>query len=318
MDLLGRKRSAKASHAPGPPAPFVVGAARSGTTMLRLMLDAHRELAIPPETQVVPEMISVSKEEGAGASEVAELLVTHRRFPDFDISAEDVRDRFSAIQPWDVGEAIREFFRLYAEKEGKPRWGDKTPGYSRYIKRIHKHLPEARFIHLIRDGRDVRLSQLGRGSDHPTPERHGRRWCKRVLAAREQGSEVPHYIEVRYEDLVLDTEPALKCLCGFLELDWDPGMLRFHERAHDRLSEIARDLPEGEELAEGRHRSHRTAEDRLHLHRLTSEPPRKDRVARWRSEMTVEDRAGFESEAGELLAELGYEVGNTEVVAQEA
>ena len=318
MRLPGQKRPKKPSHPPGPPAPFVVGAARSGTTMLRLMLDAHAELAIPPETQVVPEMISVSKEDGAGATEVAELLTTHRRFPDFDISADDVRSRFAAIEPWDVGEAIREFFRLYAEKEGKPRWGDKTPGYSRYIKKIQRHVPEARFIHLIRDGRDVRLSQLGRGSDHPTPERHGRRWRKRVLAAREQGESVPHYIEVRYEDLVLDTEPALRRLCAFLELEWDPGMLSFHERAQDRLSEIARDLPEGEELAEGRNRKHRTAEDRLHLHRLTSEPPRRDRVGRWRSQMSVEDRAGFETEAGDLLTELGYEVGNTEVVAQEA
>ena len=286
--------------------------------MLRLMLDSHSKLAIPPETQLVPELISASKEDGAGATEIAELLVTHRRFPDFDISAEDVRTRFAAIEPFDISEAIREFFRLYAEKEGKPRWGDKTPGYSRYIKKIHRHRPEARYNHLIRDGRDVRLSPLGRGSDHPAPDRHGRRWSKRVLAAREQGLNVPHYIEVRYEDLVLDTEPSLKRLCDFLELDWDPAMLTFHERARDRLSEIARDLPEGEELAEGRHRAHRTAEDRLHLHRLTAEPPRKDRVGRWRSQMSVEDRAAFESEAGDLLTELGYEVGNTEVVAQEA
>ena len=296
----------------------MVGAARSGTTMLRLMLDAHSELAIPPETQLVPELIEASKEDGADAEGIAELLITHRRFPDFDIQADDVRARFAAIEPFNISDAIREFFRLYAEKEGKPRWGDKTPGYSRYIKKIHRHLPEARFIHLIRDGRDVRLSQLGRGSDHPTPDRHGRRWRKRVLAAREQGSRVPHYIEVRYEDLVLDTEPALKRLCEFLELDWDPAMLSFHERAHERLSEIARDLPEGEELAEGRHRKHRTAEDRLHLHRLTAEPPRKDRVGRWRTQMSVEDRVAFESEAGELLVELGYEVGNTEVVAREA
>ena len=317
MAVLGKlARSAQGTDA-RPPAPFVVGAARSGTTMLRLMLDAHSELAIPPETQVVPELISASKKPGAGAADVAELLVNHRRFPDFEIEAAAVRERFAAIEPFDVSEAIREFFRLYAEKEGKPRWGDKTPGYSAYMKKIHRHLPEVRFIHLIRDGRDVRLSQLGRGSDHPTPERHGKRWRKRVLEAREQGAEVPHYTEIRYEDLVLDTETSLRRLCEFCELEWDPAMLTFHERAQGRLSEIARDLPEGEELAEGRRRASRTAEGRLHVHRLTAEPPRKDRVARWRSEMSPEDRAGFESEAGELLAELGYEVGNTEVVAPE-
>ncbi len=54
---------------------------------------------------------------------------------------------------------VRAFFELYAEKQGKPRWGDKTPGYTQHIRKISKVLPEARFIHLIRDGRDVTLSR---------------------------------------------------------------------------------------------------------------------------------------------------------------
>jgi hypothetical protein len=306
MPLLRRQRAASRSH---PPAPFVVGAARSGTTMLRLMLDAHSELAIPPETQFVPELIDAAKEPGTGPIQLAEMLVTHPRFEDFGIDADEIRRAFARIEPFEVGESIRAFFRLYAAKEGKPRWGDKTPAYALCMRKIYRNIPEARFIHLIRDGRDVRLSQLGRGSNHPTPEQHAQRWRRRVKKAREQGEDLPHYIEVRYEDLVADPEPQLRRLCEFCGLDWDPDMLRFHERAATRLEEIARPLVGGEKQRAKDRGGDRSAEERLHHHRLTSDPPRKDRIAQWRTKMSASDQTNFEAAAGDLLAELGYEVG---------
>lgn len=275
--------------------------------MLRLMLDAHSELAIPPETHFVPELIDAAEDADAGPIQLAEMLATHPRFGDFGIDDDEIKRAFTQIEPFEVGESIRAFFRLYAAKQGKPRWGDKTPAYALCMKKIHRKIPEARFIHLIRDGRDVRLSQLGRGSDHPTPEQHARRWRRRVQDARDQSTELSHYIEVRYEDLVADPEGQLRRLCEFCGLDWDPGMLRFHERAAPRLEEIARPLAGGE-----RHQAKggtRSAEERLHHHRLTSEPPRTDRIGKWRTKMSASDQADFEAGAGDLLAELGYEVG---------
>jgi Sulfotransferase family len=309
MPLLRRQRAASRSHPVHPPAPFVVGAARSGTTMLRLMLDAHSELAIPPETQFVPELIDAAKDPSAGPTQLAEMLVTHRRFADFGLDGGEVRRAFAEIEPFEVSEAIRAFFSLYAAKERKPRWGDKTPGYALCMRKIHRNIPEARFIHLIRDGRDVRLSQLGRGSDHPSPEQHARRWRRRVQKARDQGEYLPHYIEVRYEDLVADPESQLRRLCEFCSLDWDSDMLHFHERAASRLEEIARPLAGGEKVRANHQGTDRSAEERVHHHRLTSEPPRKDRIAQWRTKMSASDQAAFEAEAGDLLAELGYEVG---------
>jgi Sulfotransferase family len=288
MPLLSRQRASSRSQPAYPPAPFVVGAARSGTTMLRLMLDAHPELAIPPETLFLPELIDAAKEPGAGPAQLAEMLVTQRHFADFGIDSGEVTRAFGEIEPFEVGDAIRAFFNLYAAEQGKPRWGDKTPAYALSMKKIHRNIPEARFIHLIRDGRDVRLSQLGRGSGHPTPEQHAKRWRRRVQKTREQGEVVPHYIEVRYEDVVTDTEQQLRRLCEFCGLEWDAQVLRFHERAASRLEEVAGPTDH---------------------HRLTSEPPRKDRIAQWRTKMSASDQASFEDEAGDLLAELGYEVG---------
>ena len=70
------------------------------------------------------------------------------------------------------------------------------------------------------------------------------RWQGRILRAREQAPRLEHYLELRYEDLVLDTEMTLRKLCDFIELPFDDAMLTYHERAEARLSEMARDLPE--------------------------------------------------------------------------
>jgi hypothetical protein len=297
------------------PAPFVVGAARSGTTLLRMMLDAHGQLALPFETQLLPELIA-ARDAGATPEELSELLVTHRRWPDFGLDAERMRSEFTAGEPFELGEAMRAFYRAYAEAQGKPRWGDKSPGYALHIRSIAEILPEAHFVHLIRDGRDVRLSQLRRGTDHPNAAKHARRWKRRVKKGRRQGGKVDHYMEVRYESLIADPEPELRRICEFVALDFDPAMLAYHQRAGERLGEIDRDLAAGQENAEERERPLFKASDRLDFHRLTTEPPRADRVGKWRDQMPAEDLAEFERVAGDLLAELGYDLGSASAASR--
>ena len=148
-----------------PPAPFVVGVARSGTTLLRLMLDAHPQLAIPPETHFVPRVVNVCERlvaEGASTAEIRgqalAAMTTHPRWEDFGLSEDEVRELMERHDPLDPGDAIRSFYEAYAAGEGKPRWGDKSPPYTWKSLRIQRALPEAHFIHIIRDGRDVALS----------------------------------------------------------------------------------------------------------------------------------------------------------------
>ena len=287
----------------------MIGAARSGTTLLRMMLDAHGQLAVPFETQLLPELLD-ARDEGADGEALAELLVTHRRWPDFGLDADEMRASFAEIQPFDLAEGMRAFYAAYAASQDKPRWGDKSPGYALHVPRIAELLPEAHFVHLIRDGRDVRLSQLKRGSNHPNAKKHARRWRKRVRTAQRAGEKLPgRYMELRYEDLIADPEPELRRICEFVGLDFDPAMLAYHERAGERLGEIDRDLEAGTENAEDRERPLFRAEDRLDFHKLTKEPPRLDRVTKWKHEMPPEDIAEFERVAGVLLDELGYEVG---------
>jgi Sulfotransferase family len=287
----------------GVPAPFVVGVTRSGTTLLRMMLDAHPQLTIPPETHFVPDLIEASREEHASPERLHEVVVGNRRWGDFHLDADELMERFAAIQPLNAGDAVRAFFDLYAQGQGKPRWGDKTPIYINRMMLIERALPEARFIHLIRDGRDAALSRAKRVLKQPTPmHKVAERWRNRIIRAREQGPRLGHYLELRYEDLVLDSEGTLRRVCEYIDLPWDDAMLHYHERAAERMKEMHRDLPPepGKPL--------RPADHRMAAHALTSEPPDPSRLGRWRTEMSPEDRAAFEEAAGDLLAELGYEL----------
>ena len=108
-------------------------------------------------------------------------------------------------------------------------------------------------------------------------------------------------MELRYEDLVGEPEPALRAVCELIELELDPAMLAHHERAGERISEL------GDLTAEGERRG-REAGERQASHALASEPPSPVRTGVWRTEMDPADRAEFEHVAGGLLAELGYDV----------
>jgi hypothetical protein len=303
-----RRRRRRGAAPPGPPAAFVVGLGRSGTTLLRLMLDAHPQLTIPPETHFLSPLIQASGTLRFDADRATRLIVSgrHRRWDDFGLDPSELEARLHAIEPFNTPDAVRTFYRLYAEKQGKPRWGDKTPDYVRKMRKIQLVLPEARFIHLIRDGRDAGLSHnariVKRGVREPLPAADlARRWVVRISKARETAAGLNGYLELRYEDLVTDPEPALRKACELIELDYDPAMLEYHRHAEQRLQEMAGELP----AVAGR--PAREAGERLAAHTMATKPPSRERIAVWKQEMSEADALEFEATAGDLLAELGYE-----------
>jgi hypothetical protein len=272
------------------------------------MLDAHPELAIPPETHFIPKLARTMEEEARDTTEdrrraAFELITQHRRWPDFGLDVGELERRFEAIEPFTSTEAMRAFYGLYAERQGKPRWGDKSPSYVRRMRRVAAVLPEATFIHLIRDGRDVALSQLEvhHGADEVT-EAAGE-WVAGIEKARRGARHLSEdaYLEERYEDLVEDPEPVLGRVCRHVDLDFDPAMLDYHRSAEDRLSETVREFSRGDGPAI-------TAEQRAAQHANVSKPPQRERAGRWRKDMSPEQVSAFESVAGELLADLGYEL----------
>jgi Sulfotransferase family len=290
---------ARRRPAPGhPPAPFVVGVGRSGTTLLRLILDAHPDLAIPAETHFVPDLLERQRE-CSDPRELIAVIVGSREWDDFGLEPEALYE--AAAGRHGAAEVLRAFYGLCAEARGKPRWGDKTPGYVKRMRPIAAGLEEARFVHLIRDGRDVALSRRSRGMGAGKPIADvAELWRRRIENARRQAKKLKgRYLELRYEDLVADPEVVLRRVCGLVDLGYEPAMLRYHEAASERIGELGH-------LSAREGRPERAQEERRAAHALAAKPPTAGRTEVWRTEMPAADRVEFERVAGSLLADLGY------------
>ncbi|MFA6957507.1 MAG: sulfotransferase [Thermoanaerobaculia bacterium] len=295
LDLLRRP-------AAPPAAPFIVGVARSGTTLLRLMLDAHPELSIPPESYFLLPFLRRPEVElrAVTADEFCRAVSGFHTWPDLGISSELLADEIAKLPAFSVSEGARRVYALYTGSRGKARWGDKTPAYGHHMARIEQLLPEARFVHIVRDGRDVALS-LRQQWFTPAGDMAGlaRHWAETVRELRSEGSRRRHYLEIRYEELLRDTRVTLGKLCRFLDLPFDDAMLEYHRTAESRLGEVGdQRLPDGRVV---------TRESRLEKHRLAGSPPDESRIGVWREQLTADEKEAFSAVAGELLRELGYE-----------
>jgi len=256
------------------------------------MLDAHPELAIPPESYFVsglyPFRSRYVRRDGAfDLPRFAKALSRLPKFRDWDLPASSLRSAFADPLPGgDYPDAIRLLYRTYAEDQGKPRYGDKSPGYVTRMKLLAPLFPEARFVHIVRDVRSVALSlvEMPREWGTRTVPEGAARWRHRVGRGHAEGTALgpDRYLEVGYEDLVADAEAVLRRVLDFLLLPWDDVVLRYADRSLSRV-------PEG---------SHA-------IHRNVARAPAV--VRDWREQISPEDLETVEAIAGDLLAEMGYE-----------
>ena len=134
-----RLRRSPVSVQPHAPVPFIVGSPRSGASLLRSMLDSHPRLAIPPETGFLP--CAFGSLFGNDARQRRSFGETLINFPPessgwraFGIEPDEFMRELGAITPFRVDEAIRCFYRMYAARFGKDRWGDRTCAYGRHMR----------------------------------------------------------------------------------------------------------------------------------------------------------------------------------------
>jgi hypothetical protein len=263
-------------------ATVVLGVSRSGTTLLKAMLDAHSQLAIPSESYFLPQLWD---RHGAWPERDAfvEDLTRLERLHEWGVDPEDVRARIPE-QPT-FADAIQAIYRLYAESRGKVRFGDKTPLYMQHLDVLERAFPGAHYVHIVRDGRDAACSLLAMKRkprfNLSLPRGVGDfavAWQREVRAAQAFGR-THTYHEVRYEDLVAHAEARLREVCAFLGLEYEPAMLEYHRREDPSL------------YAD---------------HPRLAEPPVRD-TRSWRRELRPAEAELFEAIAGDLLAELGYE-----------
>ena len=261
---------------------FIVGCARSGTTLLRMMFHAHPEVAIPPESSFIPAFARrFGGVEPFPAGDFAQALSRHRNFRFWQLDRQTVEGAVTSVP--DVAEALRVVYALYARAQGKPRYGDKTPRYVREINTLASMFPEARFIHIVRDGRDV-VSSFLTTRVGPRTFGGGVRWWKRsvldgIAAGRRLGPQ--RYTEVLYERLVERPEDELRRLCTFAELEYEPLMLTYPEQRKGKKEWV----------------------DHPHI----TKPPTPG-LRQWHTEMPLGRVRRFEAMAGDALAMFGYEV----------
>lgn len=274
---------------PSPPV-FVVGMGRSGTTLLRMMLTHHPNIAIPYESGFL-----TSYHDRAAAFGPLDDDGNLRRLVDAMLAEKNVRrwdhafssDRIvAAVQQRTVAGVAEAIYADYAAGHGKPRWGDKSD----YLDRLHvlnEMFPTAQFIHIIRDGRDVALSVMKLPWGPNDIVGAAEWWDTHVMVGRRVGAVLgpQRYLEVRYERLVAQPEHELRRCCAFLGETYAPAMLDYAGSASSAIPAETRALHHGVDAA-----------------------PYQARIHAWKREMHPADVALFTRHAHRMLTELGYEV----------
>ncbi len=258
---------------------FVGGFQRSGTTLLRYILEAHPNIACGPETvNLIPETRAC-----------VETLLGNKMFREsldaFRLTEEDIYRIYA-------NETLTKFFEKYLETQSKQRLATKTPTNCLHFEFLGRAFPKAYFIHVIRDGRDcvVSLDKVhwfgNTLSDPGSFDLAVKRWARWTYAGRSQGRALGHrYIEVRYENLVSQPEEEIGRILEFVGEPWDDMVMKHHEVEH--AHEVSVD-----------DRNRGGASKKIDARR--SNP--------WKSEMTPKQVYRFCRIAGSLLEELDYEL----------
>jgi hypothetical protein len=277
---------------------FIVGHGRSGTTLIRLMLNAHPAIHVPGETAFVSYLRRHLRPDGSTPRDdsweamLARLArrewFTEKWVDDGPLPAEEVA-ACAAAASHDPGGLMGALFSQRVRALGKTRWGDKVPNNYRFLDDIAAWFPDAQVLHMVRDGRDVAVSCL----TPPFSDEHDMgdvyevalRW-RDALRRGEKGRQLlgeSRYRELRYEDLTADPEGQLRSLCEWLGEPFDPAMLEYHKSSK-------REIPDSEKAVHPR---------------LGGQVDRK-RVERWRTDAPDGMVAAFEGVAGPELQRAGY------------
>ena len=271
---------------------FIVSSGRAGTTLLRSMLVVGGQIAIPPESQVIPAAIRrYLSAQHLGWYDLCRLLValfeSNRNFPLWEISLHPIYDRLINLPPAErsLARVIDEIFRHYAAQKFPEAilWGDQSPINTFYWRWIHRAFPQARFVHLLRDGRDVVASLVERGFDLQWATR---RWTTSIeechALARHLNKD--RFLEVKYEELVSEPELTLQRVCELVKIDYSPRMLDFWK-------------------------SPTTIEHKYQsFHRNLARPVFTDSIGRWKTRLSPTQQEYVLAHTTNLLTELGYEV----------
>lgn len=247
---------------------FIGGMHRSGTTLLRVMLNRHSRLSSGPELQLL---------ERTGFLEFHRYLDNTwlpRLEQEYGLDAQDLDRAMAAF--------MNNFLSRYQLQRGKERWVEKTPKNILRIDYLFRLFPHAQFIHMIRDPRDVHASVKAK-SIRDTPRwsaigavQTASEWVRRINRGTAWRDELSRYREIQYEHFVRDPEGVMRQILTFLAEPWDSAVL---------------EAPNTQQGASGAN---------------VRRPVFESSVGRWRENLTQDETRQIEAIAGPLMKSLGY------------
>lgn len=282
---------------------FIIGNPRSGTTLLRLMLTVHPKIHVPPECGFIIWWANKYFHEGRfiELSEINKIindLRSSKKFEFWKLDCDEMQDAFRRLDSIRYETICTALYRLHANKAGKINvlLGDKNNFHTKHIPELNKIFPECKFIHIVRDGRDVAASYLTLNKPRTTSDYYPRlnknieaiaqEWSENVSIVSSSLKDLHHsrFVEVKYEDLVTEPQKTLGHLCSHLGVEFTNIMLDYHIiNKRDNLEPI----------------------DYLAWKKRILEPVDNSSIGRYKS-LTNENLRLFENIAMQSLSRYGY------------
>ncbi|MDJ0795262.1 MAG: sulfotransferase [Calothrix sp. MO_167.B12] len=225
---------------------FVIGYSRSGTTMLRLMLNRHPDLFIPKESEYFQKVPRQYRDRIHQVKDIDRILKTLPNYYDSILNEEQFRELLKQNLPGDNRILLACLYQACAASMGKNdvRWGEKKPQNWQFVYRLQSWYPQAQFVNIIRDPRDV-ITSMERSLSEIVPLRTifpahiilAWQWqfVFKTMIQQEKILGNQRYLKLRYEDLVSEPITHLTTICEFLSLsiNFVNDMLNFNEDARD-------------------------------------------------------------------------------------
>lgn len=261
---------------------FVIGFPRSGTSMTCRLLRRYLKVSFGTESQFIIRYLQRLPQFGnlndiGNVRRLMYAISTERFFARSRANwgfVFDVEKALGALTERTYAGVLHAIFGQLAEHNGMARWGDKTPAYNRNLRELDRLFPDAQFIHIVRDGRDVALSAQKEGFGPKNACQAASHWKRAIGSIRAFSNGIPadRFIEVRYEDLLARPVSVLETLSDFMGIDDRSGALRSYIRTH-----VAQEIAA-------------------------------DNFNKWRDAFSRRDLERFEGVAGDVLSRFGYEL----------
>ncbi len=235
---------------------FIIGNARSGTTLTRFVINAHQNILIPPEAGFAIWLYEKYKDWEvqylySKLDQYLEDLFKVKKFDTWELEKESLKTFLLKKKPENYHDLTSEIYSFYGLYHGIcfRRWGDKNNFYLNHISEIKQLFPEALLIYVIRDGRDVacsyrnlRKKEINSKYKPNLPyeiEDIAEDWKKNnntILESLKNVSE-EDFLIVKYEDIVRKTDETARKICHFFQEPFDEGMVQYYDSKRSREPE---------------------------------------------------------------------------------